>query len=319
MRSAPHSIDPSPHPSRRIYVYSPSGAVRDHASFHRGIDALRSIGHQVEIDRDALARHQRFAGDDATRAAAIGRAAASGADVALMSRGGYGITRILPTLDYRALERSIAHGTQFVGLSDFTALQAALLARTGAASWAGPALLDDFGRDAQPDSSMLASFDRLSQRRAQCVEWSTSPDEGPAPVDLEVPAAPVWGGNLTVLSALIGTPYLPAVEGGILFFEDVNEHPYRVERMLIQWLQAGILSRQRALVFGRFTDYRLSPHDDGFDLPATLRWLAEQVRVPIITGLPFGHVAAKVVLPFGKRATLSVSAGAARLAWTPDA
>jgi muramoyltetrapeptide carboxypeptidase len=112
---------------------------------------------------------------------------------------------------------------------------------------------------------------------------------------------------------------MPAVEGGILFFEDVNEHPYRVERMLIQWLQAGILSRQRALVFGRFTDYRLSPHDDGFDLPVALEWLSRQVRVPIVTGLPFGHVAAKVVMPFGQRATLSVAGGTVRLGWDPQA
>jgi muramoyltetrapeptide carboxypeptidase len=300
-------------------VYSPSGAVRDHAAFQRGIERLQALGHQVEIDRDALARHQRFAGDDATRIAAISRAAASGADLALISRGGYGITRILPALDYHALARAVARGTRFVGLSDFTSLQAALLARGGAASWAGPALLDDFSRETQPDPGMLSSFSDLLNDRAQSIEWSTPPSGAATAADFAVEGAPVWGGNLTVLSALIGSPYMPAVEGGILFFEDVNEHPYRVERMLIQWLQAGILSRQRALVFGRFTDYRLSPHDDGFDLPVALEWLSRQVRVPIVTGLPFGHVAAKVVMPFGQRATLSVAGGTVRLGWDPQA
>ncbi len=298
-------------------MYSPSGAVRDHAAFQRGIDALRALGHEVEIDRGALARCQRFAGDDAARVAAIDRAGASGADVALISRGGYGITRLLPALDYQALERAIERGMRFVGLSDFTALQAALLSQAGAASWAGPALIDDFGGRTPPDAGMLAAFQRLLQNRPQSVAWTTTPGDAAATGDLAVEGALVWGGNLTVLSALLGTPYLPAVEGGILFFEDVNEHPYRVERMLVQWLQAGILSRQRALVFGRFTDYRLSPHDDGFDLPATWAWLAEQARVPIVTGLPFGHVADKVVLPFGSRATLSASDGKARLAWDP--
>ena len=105
-----------------IYVYSPSGAVRDRAAFRRGVQRLQRMGHQVEVDTAALARLQRFAGDDATRLAAIARAAASGADVALISRGGYGLTRLLPALPYKAIARAVERGTQFVGISDFTAL-----------------------------------------------------------------------------------------------------------------------------------------------------------------------------------------------------
>jgi muramoyltetrapeptide carboxypeptidase len=123
-----------------IYIYSPSSAVRDKAAFRRGVKRLKALGHEVEIDEAALASHLRFAGDDDTRVAAIGRAAASGADVALISRGGYGLTRILPALPYKALAKAIEKGTRFVGLSDFTALQLGLLAKTGATSWAGPAL-----------------------------------------------------------------------------------------------------------------------------------------------------------------------------------
>ena len=117
---------------KHIYIYSPSGAVRDKTAFQRGVRYLKALGHEVEVDADALSRHQRFAGDDATRIAAIHRAAASGADVALITRGGYGITRILDGLDYAAIAQSIARGTQFVGISDFTALQMALYAQTGA-------------------------------------------------------------------------------------------------------------------------------------------------------------------------------------------
>ena len=128
--------------SKHIYIFSPSSAVRDKAAFRRGLTRLKALGYDVEVDAAALASHQRFAGDDDTRLAAIERAAASGADVALISRGGYGLTRILDGIPYKKVAKAIGNGTQFVGLSDFTAFQIALLAKTGAISWAGPALGD---------------------------------------------------------------------------------------------------------------------------------------------------------------------------------
>jgi muramoyltetrapeptide carboxypeptidase len=108
---------------KHIYIYSPSSAVRDKAAFKRGVQRLTALGHEVEVDADALARHQRFAGDDDTRLAGIHRAAASGADVALISRGGYGLSRILPGIQYKAVAKAISGGTRFVGLSDFTAFR----------------------------------------------------------------------------------------------------------------------------------------------------------------------------------------------------
>ncbi|MEY2862233.1 MAG: hypothetical protein RL392_2691, partial [Pseudomonadota bacterium] len=125
---------------KHIYIYSPSGAVRDKAAFRRGVKRLTTLGYDVEVDVDALAGFQRFAGEDDVRLAAIHRAAASGADVAMISRGGYGITRILPDVRYKVVAKAIENGTQFVGISDFTAFQMALLAKTGQISWAGPAV-----------------------------------------------------------------------------------------------------------------------------------------------------------------------------------
>ena len=110
-----------------IYIYSPSSAVRDKAGFKRGLKRLRALGYEVEVDETALSTHQRFAGDDKTRLAAIHRAASSGADIALISRGGYGLSRILPDINYTVIEKAISTGTQFVGLSDFTAFVFQLL------------------------------------------------------------------------------------------------------------------------------------------------------------------------------------------------
>ena len=154
-----------------IYIFSPSSAVRDKAAFRRGVKRLTALGHAVEVDEAALAVHMRFAGDDATRIAAIHRAAASGADVALISRGGYGLTRILPGIAYKKVAKAIEGGTQFVGLSDFTAFQLALLAKTGAISWAGPALGEDFGVEGEPDDIMEACFDDLVQDQGEGAGW----------------------------------------------------------------------------------------------------------------------------------------------------
>ena len=153
-----------------IYIYSPSSAVRDKAAFRRGVARLKALGHEVEIDEAALSSHMRFAGDDATRLAAIGRAAASGADVALISRGGYGLTRIVGELPFKKIAKAIERGTQFVGLSDFTALQMALLAKTGAITWGGPALGEDFGAEA-PDDIMEACFDDLLVGHGEGAGW----------------------------------------------------------------------------------------------------------------------------------------------------
>ena len=159
---------------KHIYIYSPSSAVGDKAAFRRGVKHLQSLGHEVELDPTALATHQRFAGDDATRVAAIARAAASGADVALISRGGYGLTRILDAIPYQAVAKAIERGTQFVGFSDFTALQLALFAKTGAVSWAGPALGEDFGAEAGVDEITQACFDDLLDGAGEGAGWRRS-------------------------------------------------------------------------------------------------------------------------------------------------
>ena len=116
----------------------------------------------------------------------------------------------------------------------------------------------------------------------------------------------LWGGNLSMLASLVGTPYLPVIKDGILFLEDVGEHPYRVERMLAQLLQAGILAQQKAIIFGQFNNYKLVPHDKGYKLASVVAWLQTQVSAQIFTGLPFGHVATKILLPVGLPVTLAV-------------
>jgi muramoyltetrapeptide carboxypeptidase len=242
--------------------------------------------------------------------------------VALISRGGYGLTRILPGIDYKKVAKAVQKGTRFVGLSDFTAFQSALLAKTGAQSWSGPALGEDFGQE-NPDDIMEACFDDMLSGQGEGAGWRLSTScakavshkrEGVWAQD-----AVLWGGNLSVLVSLLGTPYFPQVKGGVLFLEDISEQPYRIERMLTQLLHAGVLAQQKAVVLGQFTQYKLNPHDKGFKLQSVVQWLRSQIKTPVLTDLPFGHVQTKVCLPVGKKVSLVVEDREALILWAHHA
>jgi muramoyltetrapeptide carboxypeptidase len=297
-----------------IYIFSPSSAVRDKAAFRRGLRRLKAQGHEVEVDESALDSHMRFAGDDATRVAAISRAAASGANVAMISRGGYGLTRILPALPYKQIAKAIDDGMQFVGLSDFTAFNQAVYAKTGRISWQGPALGEDFGQEQEPDDIMQACFDDLLLEQGEGTGWQLPKSESERRV--LVKDATLWGGNLSVLTSMLGTPYFPQIKGGVLFLEDVGEHPYRVERMLTQLLHAGVLAQQKAVLMGQFSHFKLVPaHDKGFKLSTVVDWLRSQIKTPVLTGLPFGHVDTKVLLPVGASVDLVTEERDALMVW----
>jgi muramoyltetrapeptide carboxypeptidase len=315
-----------------IYIYSPSGAVRDKAAFRRGIKRLASMGHEVQVDPAALAGFQRFAGDDAGRVAAIARAAASGADVALISRGGYGLTRILPDIDYAAVARSAQAGMRWVGFSDFTALQLAAFSQAGAVTWSGPALVADIGAPEVPDDITLDCFDDLVHGQTEGTGWVLGKKQAEQlGADLQrlglakagegvrlAEHATLWGGNLAVLVSLLGTPYFPQVDGGVLYLEDVGEPVYRIERLLTQLQLAGVLGRQKAVLLGGFTDMTTTAHDKGFGMKAVVQRLAQQLAVPVIPALPFGHVETKVCLPTGACVSLDVHGREVVMLWDHD-
>jgi len=286
-----------------IYLISLSSAVRDPAALELARERLQAEGFPSAVDPAALRVHQRFAGTDDERLGALKRALEQEFPIVMATRGGYGLGRLLPYIDWHAVAAS---GKRFVGMSDFTAFNLALLAQTGTISYSGAMAVGDFGA-AEPDDLTIALFGELMRGELEVLSFETTDAD---PVDCR---GILWGGNLAMVASLVGTPYMPRIKGGILFLEDVCEHPYRVERMLTQLWQAGILQKQKAIVLGRFSEYRLSPHDAGFDLPVVVQWLRERVKVPVITGLPYGHVATKATLPVGKKIGLATEPGMAHL------
>jgi muramoyltetrapeptide carboxypeptidase len=300
-------------PPESLQVYAPSGVELRKPALQRAKARLSALGYQVTLDPSVNARHQRFAGDDTARLAAIARVAEAAPAVALACRGGYGLTRLLDAMPWKLLAKSVQRGTRWVGHSDLTALQLGLLAHTGAISWAGPMACDDFGRD--DDNGGVDEVTRDCFLEAMHGELEAIGFRTEAGSDGLHVKGRLWGGNLALVASLLGTPHWPAVKGGILFLEDVSEHPYRIERMLLQLHQAGVLKAQKAVLLGAFTDYKPSPLDRGYTLNTVVKYLRTQLKTPILTGLPFGHVRTKVCLPVGASAELAVQGRDALLAW----
>jgi len=292
-----------------LTVFSPSGVVAEPAALRLARRRLVALGFEARLDEDALARRQRFAGDDARRLAALHRVADASPSVALASRGGYGLTRLLDGIEWPRLARSIERGTRWVGYSDFTALHLGLLAHLGAASWAGPTALGAFSADT-PDEVTLECFREAMSGELEALGFRTEPG-----LDGLERRGVLWGGNLTMVCALLGTPHFPRVNGGILFLEDVNEHPYETERRLLQLHQAGVIAAQSAVILGHFTAWKPSPLDRGYGMKAAVQTLRERTSTPVLTGLPFGHVPTQVTLPVGREVLLAVEGRGAFLAW----
>jgi len=285
-------------------IYAPAGFATDPAAVDRAVARLTALGHRVHIDPTARSREQRFSASDDERLAAIARIASRpDVDIAIAVRGGYGWTRLLDRIDYDAIAR---RPVRWLGHSDFTAFQLAALARAGIITFAGPMAAYDFGAE-QPSAFTFEQCFGVLNNATWAIECAL---EGPAQT---IANGILWGGNLSLVAHLVGTPYLPDVDGGVLFLEDIAEHPYRIERLLYQLLHAGVLERQRAVLLGAFTEYELTANDEGYDLAAAIDHLRTRTQVPIYTGLPFGHVRDKLTLPVGGRCALEASNGMARL------
>lgn len=296
----------------RIRLIAPSGYPHDRDAMTRGVARLREAGGVVDGSEVLERSVSRFAGSDAERAADLNALATLGAlpDIALAVRGGYGATRLLEHLHYGALrERLDGQSLALVGHSDFTAIQLALLAKAGLATFSGPMLGPDFGA-AEPSAFTLEHFWNTLRSGQGQAEWTTSGEHA-----LDV-AGPLWGGNLAVLCSLLGTPYLPCVDGGILVVEDIGEPPFRIERLLYQLHLSGVLGRQRALVLGDFVQCRPAGYDNGYDLDEAFAQIRKVAGIPVLDGLPFGHAPGKVTLPFGVPARLQVSGAQAALSFS---
>lgn len=276
----------------RIQVVAPSGPF-DLADFERGLSRLRAR-YDVRHDASILERTGYLAGSDERRAREL-IFALQDPDVhaIVAARGGYGATRLLDRVPQMLVAR---HPKLLVGFSDITALHS-LWARASLGSIHGP-MVTALGRAAEP----------LVTRWIAAVEGAPpSPISGLRPIAGGRAQGPLLGGNLSVLTALIGTPYAPPLDGCALFLEDVGERPYRIDRMLTTWLQAGWLARPRAIVLGGFSDAQ--PGADAVSVEQVLHERLGGLGIPVLAGVPAGHVDDNLELPFGALVTVDATSG----------
>ena len=302
-----------------LTLFTPAGVLAKAAPLRLAAKRLKAMGFDVHVDEAALLKHQRFGGDDEVRLAAVHRVARAAPSIAMATRGGYGLTRLLDRIDWRLVARSVEQGTRWVGHSDMTALQLGLLAHATGITWAGPMACHDFGREAgEHGEKRIDAVDEVTRDcfvEAMGGELEAVGFRTEAGFDgLEVKGT-LWGGNLCMVNSMLATQHFPRIKGGVLFLEDVNEHPYRIERGLLQLHQAGVLDAQKAIILGAFSAYKKSPLDRGYTLKSAVEHVRSVTKTPILTGLPFGHVPTKVCLPVGARTTLVVQGRDVLIGW----
>ena len=280
-----------------------SGRI-DEASLAKGLEYLKDLGHRVVVPEETLHTWRYFAGTDDERLRGFHALLDDeSVDLVMAARGGYGISRVLHRIDWN---RVAASGKAFVGFSDFTAFNMAAYACANLVTFHGPMLAIDFGGAQEPDSFARQHFWMALSRSSHRIDEFPCQHE----YDARRIEGVLWGGNLSMLAHLAGTSYFPNIDGGILYVEEIAEEPYAVERLFLQLYHAGALQRQRALVLGDFTDCKpTNPVRYPYSMEEVVQTLREMLPYPVITGLPFGHVARKVTLPFGAPGTLSIRQG----------
>lgn len=301
-------------PGDTVGLVEPAGFTDDAFDLATVIETVRAMGLVPKPAPHLAQRYGYLAGEDKARAADLNAMYRDRQVRAVFAvRGGWGCARILPHLDFAAIR---ANPKLLVGFSDITALHLAFAARAGFTTVHGPNAASSWGKLSWDSFRALAfdgatptyanpeaSEDRLVQR-----QWRTRVIRpGKA-------RGRLLGGNLTVLAALVGTPYLPDFSGAILFLEDVDEAPYRIDRMLTQLALAGILGRVAGVVFGQCTDCRASGASyGGFTVNEVLQQHLEPLGVPVFQGALFGHVANQFSLPVGCEAEIDADAGTIRI------
>ncbi|NYF54421.1 S66 peptidase family protein [Micromonospora purpureochromogenes] len=287
-------------PGDTVMLVSPSGPTRPER-VARGVELLTGWGLRPVLAPNAYARRGYLAGDDALRAADLNTAFAD-PEVrgVICTRGGYGAQRVVDLIDMVAVRRD---PKVVAGFSDITALQFAL--------WRGARLAGVHG----PGAAWLD--ERLPLRSAESlhaalmttepVTVAATPDEETFAVRVPGRAVgPLLGGNLCLITASIGTPDMPDLTGAVLLIEEVQEPPYKVDRMLTHLRRAGVLDGVAGVAVGQFTECA-----DGWDTTVTdvLTECLGDLGVPVLGGLPVGHGVGQLTVPVGTRATLDADAG----------
>ena len=279
-----------------IGLVAPAGALWRPDRVEGCVRYLEGQGYRVEVGAHALGNDGAFSGTDDERLCDLNGMLRDPRIRAILAlRGGYGTPRLLDQIDYAAVRRD---PKIVVGYSDITALQMALYRKTGLVSFSGPLGAVEFA--SAPDPVTEESFWRLVTSRRTRGRLPLPDDEPLVTRQTGLGEGPLLGGCLSLVVALLGTPFSPDYRGAVVALEDVHEQFHRIDRMMTQLRLAGVLGRATGLLLGRFTHTTAAdPAHPFHDLEAVWQSVLQGVTAPILAGFPYGHVPRKVTLPWG--------------------
>jgi muramoyltetrapeptide carboxypeptidase len=293
-----------------IGIIAPASPPPDPKAVDRAALALEKFGFKPKPAKNVRARNGFLAGSDRERAADVMQMFADKKVKAILClRGGDGSSRILERLDYDVIRRN---PKIFCGYSDITSLHFAFMLKTNFVSFHAP-MLGGLSEKSVPEFTLKGFFRTVVEAKAAGSVCEGYDKKNVSILRKGIAKGSLIGGNLTVICAALGTPFLPSFKGKILFFEDVGEKPYRLDRMLTQLLNAGILQQVAGVAVGvnrncddntvnKTGEYRQSAAD-------VIEERLSSLRVPVVTGLPFGHVDLNATLPFGVKTILDGDKG----------
>lgn len=289
-----------------IGIISPASTPDDPSLIEKGVRYLEKQGYRVEVGKNVGKSNGYLAGSDEERLDDLHFMFKNKDIKAIICvRGGYGASRLLDKINYRLIKNN---PKIFAGYSEITSLQLAFLQRTGLLTFAGPMLIPDFTNEI--NSFAEEFFWRIisSNKKIGRLKY---PDEDRLPgITKGGTSGKIIGGNLAVLSALIGTQYLPQMKEKILFLEDIGELPYKIDRYLNQLRLNKVFKEIKGLILGRFVDcYEHDPNKKTLTLGEVVYNYLNHLDIPIIYTFPHGHIKEKITIPMGINVRMNATKG----------
>ena len=287
-----------------IGVIAPGGAIFNKSSIEKCKIKLDAVGLNIVAGKTLSTQHGYLSDTDENRAKEIMEMFTNPNIKGIVAmRGGSGCARVLPFLDYDLIKQNCK---PFIGMSDITALLTAFYTKAEMTSFHGPV-----GYSTWTDFTKKYFTKTLFSKKE--TEMLAPAKSNFYTISKGIAQGELIGGNLTVFSQLVGTPYLPHMHGKLLFMEDINEEPYRIDRMLMQLKLAGILSQVNGIIIGECRKCNPEEPEKSLSLKQVLQDHFSNLNIPVFYGAKFGHIKDKWTLPVGIKAEMNADIGSLKL------
>lgn len=286
-----------------IGIVTPASPVADATRIEKGVRYLESLGYRIKVGENVGKVRGYLAGTDEERVADLHAMFADKEVRAIICvRGGYGTPRLLPLLNYRLIARN---PKILSGFSDITALQFALWKKCGLITFHGPMTGVEMATEIDPYTEEMFWRALTSTKKIGKIKFPEVPEV--QPLHTGKARGRLLGGNLSLIVSILGTPYQPSFRDSLLFVEEIDEQPYRVDRMMMQIRNALLFGGIKGMLLGQFTDCAADPSKPSLTLEDIFRDVVQTFAKPILSNLPFGHVSKKMTVPFGLLARMDAA------------